>query len=288
VSGTYTAQVRRTAPACVVMLLDQSSSMASPIAGGLGKSKADAAAEAVNLLIRVLGNRASKTEGEGAREYFDVAVLGYHANGNVTPRLPGAARGAELISIKQLAANPVRIETRSSTRSVAGQGEVPVTRKRPVWLDPLADGGTPMREAITSARQLIERWARDHQASYPPIVINITDGMPNADPTQAARALTEISTRDGSALLYNIHLSGNVKHPNPLMFLAGPSGMPDKFAEMLFAMSSPLPDKVRQDMQDKYPTSPGARGWIYNSDPASLVYFLEVGTRTDIAEERYS
>jgi hypothetical protein len=284
-SGTYQAQISRKNPACVVLLLDQSTSMADPI-GGRADPKSKAAAAAVNRLIAVLAGNCTMTAGEGPRPYFDVAVLGYggdviHGGSTVvTPRLPGSGRGSELVSITTLEKN-ARIVTSSKTMP---DGKA-VPSKSYVWLDPVANGGTPMLEAMQAARGVIERWARGHQASYPPIVVNITDGEPYKDPTSAARALSDIRTDDGSSLLYNIHLSGAMG--TPIAFPAKPTALPDKFARMLFDISSPLPDKVSQELRQTRSVEPGARGFIFNSDPAQLINFLEVGTRLEAKKDNW-
>ena len=38
-----------------------------------------------------------------------------------------------------------------------------------------------MLAAFTKAREIIEKWLPDHQTSFPPVVINISDGMPSDD-----------------------------------------------------------------------------------------------------------
>ena len=77
-------------------------------------------------------------------------------------------------------------------------GLVETKVKFPVWFDPVAEDGTPMREAIELARNILRLWIVEHRRSYPPIVINITDGEPNDDPTEAARKLTALETEDGA------------------------------------------------------------------------------------------
>ena len=283
-SGTYEAQISRRTPACIVILLDQSASMADPV-GGRTDSKAKAAASAVNRLLAVLASTSTKSMGEGPRPYFDVAVLGYggdvlHGGDKmVTPCLPGSGRGRELVSVTTLEDNPVRVETKTRMKPDGKGGQVPGTSKSYVWIDPVAKGGTPMLEAMKAARPVIEQWASRHADSYPPIVINITDGEPYKDPTAAARELGKISTKDGCALLYNIHLSGAAR--TPISFPAEPTALPDKFARLLFDITSILPDKISQELRKDYPVEAGARGFIFNSDPALLVKFLEVGTRIE-------
>ena len=95
-------------------------------------------------------------------------------------------------------------------------GLVETKVKFPVWFDPVAENGTPMREAIELARDILRLWIVEHRRSYPPIVINITDGEPNDDPTEAAGKLMALETEDGNVLLYNLHLSELAA--SPLLF----------------------------------------------------------------------
>jgi hypothetical protein len=285
VGGTYQARISRRTPACVVILLDQSGSMEEPIGGADGVSKAVAAAEAVNRQLRTLARKSSKVAGEGVRPYFDIAVLGYGGDvtsGGVTYCLPGTARGKELVSITTLAASPLRVDPVTRLQPDGKGGQVATTGKMPVWFDPVARGGTPMLEAIRRAHETIGTWAAGHEDSYPPIVINITDGEPYEDPSAAAKALDQISTNDGSALLYNIHLSGAAA--TEIEFPADPSVLPDQFARLLFGMSSALPEKARQDLAAKgHQTAPQARGFIFNANPTLMVTFLEAGTNVSEA-----
>jgi hypothetical protein len=160
-----------------------------------------------------------------------------------------------------------------------GAGGLVETKVRfPVWFDPVAEDGTPMREAIERAYYILRLWALEHKQSYPPIVINITDGEPNEDPTEAARKLMALDTEDGNVLLYNLHLSELAA--SPLLFPATSTGLPDEFARMLFQMSSPVPPQIQQELRlEGYSIESGAKGFVFNSDVVALIQFLDIGTR---------
>jgi hypothetical protein len=283
VSVTYKAQISRAKPACVVILLDQSWSMNDPF-GDSSAKKSTVAAGAVNKLIMAMVRKSTKVIKEGPRHYFDIAVLGYGQNGKVLSCLPGTSRGSELIPIELLARTPLRVQTSSRMVPDGTGGQVERVAKIPVWFDPIASSNTPMLEAFANAYKVIKRWAAVHQDSYPPIVINITDGKPNEDPAKEAKRLGEVHTDDGSALLYNIHISGTAA--KAIRFPATSSVLSDEFARMLFDISSVLPDKVRRDLRAlDHPVDPGARGLIFNADPVLLVQFLEVGTNIIVADD---
>ena len=160
-------------------------------------------------------------------------------------------------------------------------GLIEVTQSIPQWLEPVAAGGTPMCKALSAAAQALESWVREHPRSFPPIVINITDGIStDGDPVPMACDIMNTATSDGSALLFNVHLSSLAA--TPIAFPSDEEGLPpdDFFAHQLFRMSSPLPESSRaQAQQLGVPVSEHSRGYVYNSDLTALVQFLDIGTR---------
>ena len=157
-------------------------------------------------------------------------------------------------------------------------GLVETKVKFPVWFDAVAVDGTPMLDAARLACGVLRPWVDTHKQSYPPIVINITDGMPNEDPTPAAIELIALGTDDGNVLLYNLHLSDLAA--SPLLFPAASAGLPDEFAQMLFQMSSPVPPRIQEELKvEGYSIEPGARGFVFNADAVALIKFLDIGTR---------
>jgi hypothetical protein len=288
VSGTYEAEISRRNPACILFLLDQSYSMVEAFAGNSADRKANAAANAINDQLRNLILRCKKMIGEQPRDYFEVGVIGYGAKRGVGPCLTGTSAASPLIPISVLAKNPLRLESRTQ-RVRDGSGNFQdVVKKFPVWFDPIAEAGTPMLEAIQSAHHILGKWTAQHHNSHPPIVINITDGVPAKDPSSAARALVGTGTDDGATLLYNIHLSSSAA--NPISFPSGSAGLPDKFAKMLFDMSSVFPAKARKDLAaEGIQVDQAARGYIFNADSSALIRLIDIGTRlTPIDEPGWS
>lgn len=149
----------------------------------------------------------------------------------------------------------------------------------PVWLDPVSDGGTPMVRALQVATKVVTAWTARFRDSFPPIVINLTDGVStDGDPRQAAAALRSTRTDDGQVLLFNVHLSGG-----PVGEVAFPSSaksLPDAYATMLFEMSSELPAQLAEAAGVAgYRIGPGARGFLYNAKAVAVTEFLDIGTR---------
>ncbi|HEU5328906.1 MAG TPA: vWA domain-containing protein, partial [Thermomicrobiales bacterium] len=214
---------------------------------------------------------------EGVRDYYHVGVIGY--GGSVGPAFGGALAGKELAPISAIANLPARIEERSKKTDDGAGGLVEQTVKFPVWFDPVAKGGTPMSQALTLARQVLTGWLAQHPSGFPPIVINITDGeATDGDPSSAATALRDLQTDDGQALLFNLHLSSH--QAAPVQFPSDAAALPDKWAKLLFNLSSPLPPFMREIAgQEGFPVSEGTRGFAFNADMVTVIQFLDIGTR---------
>ncbi len=274
----YSAEISRANPSCFLFLIDQSGSMADPWGGAQGgahESKAQEVATIVNNLLRNIVLKCSKDE--GVRNYFDVGVLGYCDQ--VGPAFGGPLTGRQLVAVADLADAPLRIETRRRKIPDGAGGTLEQDVKFPVWFDPVAHGGTPMCQAFAEARRVLDHWVQTHPFSHPPIVFHITDGeSTDGDPSLAAESLRGLATTDGNLMLFNVHISSHASRE--ISFPAADPGVEDPYAHMLYEISSDLPDTMRSHLQlEGYPAAPGARGFIFNAEPAALVSFLDIGTR---------
>ncbi|HEX2040834.1 MAG TPA: vWA domain-containing protein [Acidimicrobiales bacterium] len=272
----YSAEISRANPACFLFLIDQSESMKNAIGGGdVPMQKAEAVADAVNRLLSELSIKCAKED--GVRDYFHVGVIGYGAA--VGPIFDGSLAGRDLVPLSEVAAHPARVEERE--RRVNGRGAIALKQavKVPTWFSPVAYGDTPMCAAFDRARSALAAWLADHPGSFPPIVLNITDGeSTDGDPSGAAEALRNLTSTDGHVLLFNLHLSSD--HSEPVVFPAAEGGLPDDYARLLFRLSSPLPEDMRAAARRHDLSLPqGARGFAFNADISSVVRFLDVGTQ---------
>lgn len=250
--------------------------MADPFgAGEVALKKADGAADAINKLLSALVIKCTKSE--GVRDYYYVSVIGY--GGNVGPRLGGQLSGRDLVSVSQLANSPLRVEDRKRKVHDGAGGLVEENVKFPVWFDPVADDGTPMCQALLIARDLLQKWVSEHPNCFPPVAINITDGeATDGDPTGPAEDLKAIASSDGNALLFNVHLSS--QRASPIAFPDNEQALPDKFAKLLFGMSSILPPHiVSAAKQEGFAVSEMTRGFVFNASMTELISFLDIGTR---------
>ena len=273
---TYMAQITSNNPACILFLIDQSASMADSFcARESNTSKADAVADAINNLLRNLTIKCAK--GEGIRDYYEVGVIGYGSS--VGSAFKGELAGQGFVPISQVANNPFRVEERIKKIDDGAGGLVDQKVRFPVWFESSAGGGRPMCQALNLARGSLTDWLNQHPSSFPPIVINITDGESNdGDPTSEAEAIRDLSSDDGNVLLFNLHLSS--QHTKSVEFPDSVENLTDKNAKRLFRMSSLLPDFL-QDFyrQEDYSVSKKTRGFVFNADIFSVIRFLDIGTR---------
>lgn len=278
----YEKEISREFKALFIFLLDHSFSMEDPLANSTSR-KADELVTVINNWLYELSQRCSQPE--GFKDYFDIAILGYGSDDSGNPVIQsaftGPLAGKTLVTVSEIANNPARMDDVTRFMPDEATGElIAVPTKVPIWIDPVTQGATPMCSAIVKACEIIDEWIPLHEHSFPPVVINITDGESSeGDPIPYADALKQRETKDGSVLFFNCCLSATPA--DTFAFKGNGELLPDQFARTLFQMSSVLPptlvskaQKLGQELE------PNARGMVYNADMVSLINFLELGTRT--------
>ncbi|MGV8991271.1 MAG: hypothetical protein ACOH1Q_07690 [Thiobacillus sp.] len=271
---SYTAEISRSNPTALLFLVDQSGSMDDKMSSD--RSKAQQVADVLNRTLATLITRCTKAE--GTRNYFDIGVIGYGANGSYNG-FQGSLGSSVLHPISDIEASPLRVEERQKKMDDGAGGLVEQSIKFPVWFEPHASGGTPMCQAITKAAEELVAWCDSHPNCYPPTVLHITDGeSTDGDPEELATQLRQIQTGDGSVLMFNLHVS--TSGASPVEFPASETGLPDAYAKTLFRMSSPLPDHLIRFAQEKgFKVSMESRGFMFNADAVQIVDFFDIGTR---------
>jgi len=270
-SGSYSQQISATngMPGCLLVLLDQSYSMCENI-GNSSEGKSTAAARCIN---RFLSNLIILcTDDEETRDYLHIGVVGYGGTPDAAEVLiPGGTAPAGLLTVNEL-------EDRQEVETIEKDGrQIPQTK----WFDPVHEDGTPMSKAFDLAKAALEKWVAAYPDSFPPIVMNVTDGQPN-DPKKAeklAEEIRRISTSDGDVLMLSCHIS---ETPGAeILFPTDEATLPDEAAQLLFRMSSELPPTLRQASKDLFnpPPEEGARGFVFNADATLLANFLNIGTQ---------
>jgi hypothetical protein len=273
----YSAEISRANPTCFVFLVDRSGSMADSFGGESGQCKADSVADALNRLLQTLVLRCAKSE--GVRDYFHIGVIGYGEQAGFA--LGGGLAGRGLVPVSEVGNNPLRVETRTRKVPDGAGGLVEQSIKFPVWFEPLANGRTPMCQALEQARSCVADFVSRTPRCFPPILLNITDGeATDGDPEPYAEALRALTTADGPVLLFNLHISA--RSDRPIKFPSTEANLPDEHAQRLFRMSSELPSPMLDGARAQgLRVDAGARGFVFNADLVSVIEFLDIGTRVD-------
>jgi hypothetical protein len=277
----YQAEISRATPTCLFFVIDQSGSMDEKTESG--RSKAQFVADVLNKTLYTLWTNCSKAD--GVRNYFDVGLLVYGGSG-VGSGFGGQLAREFIHPIGILAEAPLRVEERVKKVDDGAGGVIDQKTKFPIWFDPTSSGGTPMRSALTKTLEVIAGWCDSHRSSYPPTVLHITDGQStDGMPEDVAEGIRQMSTDDGSSLLFNLHVT--VGGGQEVVFPTSDSGLNDEYSRMLFRMSSELPGHLAKYAGDKgYSIMDGSRGFIFNADPKCIVDFFEIGTRPKMVADR--
>ena len=279
----YSADISRANPACIMFLIDQSGSMNGDLAGQQGQPKMNLAADAINRTIDTLSQRCS--QGLEIRDYFHLGIIGYNTDrsGNpiLTSGLPGTTPEQPFLLISQTV-DAAAVEERVVRESDGAGGVIEVNRQFPIWLQPKGELGTPMVATLQLATRVIEAWVSEHPDSFPPIVINVSDGAASdGDPEPEAQRLSSIQTNDGNVLLFNVHLS-EIAASTLIQYPDSEARLPqnDDYAQTMFRMSSLLPEASRNQAANlDLSVSDDSRGYVFNADAVALVQFLDIGTR---------
>jgi len=247
--------------------------------GNTGFSKAQGAADALNNFIRTLILKCTKGEGE-VRDYFEIAVIGYGAQSDTASSLLAGG----IMKISDLEKHPLdRVTVPKKIPDGAG-GIVEINEEIPIWVKPEAGSNTPMAQAVNLAHQMISDWSNNHPNSYPPILVNITDGEATGDdPEPLAEQVKQLTTSDGNMLLWNCHITNNPS--NPVYFPNSEGSLPDQFAQKMFRMSSQIPSSMVSTAKEvlKLPgIDQNSRTMAYNADLISMIQFIDIGTRTTL------
>jgi len=271
----YERRVDRNHPSALVFLVDQSASMADSI-GGSQEQRAAVVTDQINGLLYELVQRCTKTLGELPRPYFAISVLGYGTDSSgrteVGSLLSGALAHQPWAWTADLAQHPLRLDQVERSTPSGVQRYV-----SPVWVEPRASGGTPMCAAFDMAGRLVKPWCEAYPDSFPPIVVNLSDGeSTDGDPREWAQRLTSLRTNDGNTLLFNLEIG---TQGTPMLFADALPHNAGSSTQTLFEMSSVLPPFMLDIARSQgFPVATHSRGFGSNADFRSVVTFLNVGT----------
>ena len=109
--------------------------------------------------------------------FFDVGFVGSSGNGVGNGFLVRSVRGSSS-PFSPIERNPIRVEDRGKNWTMVPErrSRGRVRRITPVWFEPVARGGTPMREpCLTRAAEELVSMVRRAPQSYPPTCLHVTN-----------------------------------------------------------------------------------------------------------------
>ena len=249
--------------------------------GRMNITRAEAVTLMANALITELIDRCQRTD--ALRNYYDIAVIGY-ANDEVESLL--GKQG--FISIEQLKQMAPERSTISIEEELPDGSSAMVTHSITEWIRPKAEGKTPMYEALLCVRDLVGKWCAEpeNRESFPPIVINITDGeSSDCDDRELCDICSQIrrqATADGNTLLLNIHISANSTIPSMVFPMAEELVAADRYARTLAECSSIMPEAFNESIQQikGAGATPPFIGMGYNASIIELLSIINIGSRS--------
>jgi hypothetical protein len=278
-------------PALFVVLINQSASMRERLSG-THVSKAEGVSEILNQWLNELVVRASG--GNGSSDLIEVALIGYRTDSDqrsvvesafaAGPKDRFARSMTELLDL-------AHIETRDSEffdEDREGQRNLAVDT--PIWVEPIAEGGTALEEVCHQAIQLVVEWLKKHPSSFPPVVAHFTDSVCAPFPLPLCFLVGSLSyVTHGKVVLLNYHLSSTSETTH--LFPNNPDCLPNDLARSLFEISSEVPAVFQYKVAARQVFQPGARGLVFNANYDALRSFVELirafemQTRPDLASE---
>ena len=271
-------------PGYIIFLVDQSGSMNESYQGG--KTKAEYTALVINRTINdlIFQNAA----GEKVKDRVFISLIGYGGKGG------NSVEDIRSDYLSNYADQPLRIEKVKKKVPDGAGGLVEINEEMPIFLEPLANGLTPMGDALEFAKQLIEGWNQRKPDNPAPIIINVSDGMPyngsSTNPLEemnkavaSANSIMNISTNDGNPLVFNAHIGDGVNEKKCAENESELVG--DEEAQFLFKISSKIPDTYKPAAR-KYDLKIGenSRGFVSNAGPETLITFIDFGSSAGIAD----
>ena len=289
----YDKKITSDEPTLMVFLIDQSGSMGEPLVEkeGVVYTIAKIAKILTDTFLYESIRRCQR--GNVFKPYIDFAIIGYGVGvHSALPKIP----------LEQFPFSVTKLEDAYIAKNDSDTDDNSMIPKPKLeWIEERADGQmTPTLAAFTKAREIIEKWLPDHQTSFPPIVINMSDGLPNDDPVfnqmcqEAAeqgiprlgdlsqtglitqsKAIQGMGTEDGKCLVGNIQLDVVATHSLQYPSSIDEAENIDPLTKFMFEMSSVIPDSLHEyaNLKSVIDLEPGARFYTLNADFDSGFYF---------------
>jgi uncharacterized protein YegL len=214
----YNARVKSDQPCCIVLLLDQSGSMSEEVINNRGEAvqKAETLSHEVNKFLNGILVKCRRED--LYKNYFDILIIGYGREEDedyegVVLAWEGKLKGKSWVNVNDLIDTYLRKDTIEITNTRPFGPRI-IKDEYKCWIEPYAEGLTPMKKAFQFCRPYIQDWVSRNPNSFPPLIFNITDGEVSdvdemSELIHEANTLKSLSTSNGNALLFNLLISDN-------------------------------------------------------------------------------
>lgn len=285
----YSARVTSAHPCAFVLLLDHSGSMSDPIIDNKGESKEKATevARVVNQFIEEIILTCQRTD--IIKDYFEILILSYgkldeNGNSTVSTAWDGPLSGKTWVTVNELRNSSLRKEI-IEVPNPKPFGPRILKEEMNVWIEPCAEGLTPMRKAFEVCTEYLQEWVSRHPNSFPPMIFNITDGEVSdienySELSEAADQLKAIATTDGNALLFNLLLVDNTEEKREFPSIADRELFEqNEYEAALFDVSSFIPVNLKKELPETRNIPDEIKALVLGSLDM-VIGFLNIGTST--------
>lgn len=254
-------------PGLIAYVIDQSGSMSESYPEGGTKAKFTqlAVSSAINETIN------ANFDGETPKDRANISLIGFGKS----------VQEIRTDKLSEFANNPYRIESGTKKVSDGNGGLVEVAVQNPVYFEPVADGLTPLAEALGVVKQVFIRIKEKYPESPDSVAILVTDGMPRSegvdDAVEEANAIAlaeEIKAMGG--LIFGCHI-GNGR--NKCEFPVTEDELPDDQAKFIYKVCSIVPESYKEAARKlELNVSENSRAMVTNADPTTFVKFINFGS----------
>lgn len=273
-SNSNSKQWSSATPGYIIFLVDQSGSMNETYAEG--KTRSEFTALVINRTINELIN--TNMDGEKVKDRVFISMIGYGGSSSL------AVDDIRSDYLSSFADNPLRMEQLKKKVSDGAGGLIEIDEQMPIFIEPTANGLTPMADAFSFTKELIEGWLQKKPDNPAPIIINISDGLPYTGDSidtamnnaiSVSKDIMNINSADGNPLIFNCHLGEGQTHS----FNEKESELSDDQAKFLFKVSSKVPESYKQAaVKQDFKALPESRGFVSNADPELFIQFINFGS----------
>jgi hypothetical protein len=228
VGGSYMKRISRAEPGLIVLVLDDSGSMADTLPGTTD-AKFVLVERYAGVILRELLERSTEMRGDQpvVKPRYFVEVIVY---GGTPQRWSQGAVGDDIGALVQ------KYKEGGNSFGLGGK------------LD-----GTDTDAAFRLGLEFLERCLDKYKNCFPPMVFHLTDGESSTDAEPVAQKMMQLATNDGKVLVVNAFIgeATNLSYVHPTDFpgyVSEQEAGPSDYSIRLFRMSSQVPPAVRSNL----------------------------------------